>query len=271
MALDNPMEFVGLADGEFTMGSRLGDGEFIEHPRHRVSLSPFFIARTEVTQEQYAEVMGSNPSYHQGSGDLPVDGVSWCEAIRFANEMSDGDPEMEAVYEVSEPENEWEGCSVTWDKDTRGYRLPTEAEWEFAASALVVVRSGEVTVPTGGAPIATAWFKANADQTTHEVAALQPSGVGLHDMFGNVQEWVWDEFAPYGSGHVFDPVGPIANEDPWRIVRGGHALDREKDLRTTRRVRKIPTAQYRFDGLRLALTVFDDAPEVQAANPSDGP
>jgi formylglycine-generating enzyme required for sulfatase activity len=260
---DSPIRFVVLSGGTFTMGSALGHGEYIEHPRHRVTLSPYLIARTEVTQRQYAEVTGKYPSEDGGGGDVPVDSVSWCDALRFANALSEREPGMEPVYEFSWTSGMSADCDVRWNRDRRGYRLPTEAEWEYAARALVPDRrrSGLDDLRDG------AWFSGNSGGYTHPVAELAPNAFGLFDMLGNVQEWVWDGYSVYGSGHEIDPAVPPGSDNPVRLSRGGHAFDRPHEIRVERRVSALSTETWTLNGLRLALSTFEVGPPMEGVSP----
>ena len=182
------MEFVRIPAGEFRMGSRSAQAGDNERPRTRVRISRgFYLGKYEVTQELWQAVTGTNPSRFSGCGRCPVEKVSWNDAqefIRRLNARAGG---------------------------TR-YRLPTEAEWEYAA------RAGTVGDRYGNVD-AIAWHEDNSGERTHPVGQKAPNAWGLHDMLGNVHEWVQDRYGGYPGGLVTDPAGPSSGL--LRVRRGG--------------------------------------------------
>jgi sulfatase modifying factor 1 len=206
------MRLVAIEGGGFWMGSPEDEaGRFDnEGPRHRVQLSPFWLAATEVTQAQWRAVMGSLPPGAQG-GELPVVGVSWCDALRFANALSEREG-LQPAYRFEGPCAH--GGEVDWDRRADGYRLPTEAEWEYAARA-----GGEQRFAGSERLEAVGWFLDNAQGSPRAVAGLSANGFGLHDMSGNVWEWVWDRLGDYPLDEQRDPMGP--HQGATRILRGG--------------------------------------------------
>ncbi|MCX6633601.1 MAG: SUMF1/EgtB/PvdO family nonheme iron enzyme, partial [Acidobacteria bacterium] len=187
----NGVQFVQLQPGEFTMGCSPGDSECFdsEKPPHRVRITQGFqMGRYEVTQEQWQAVLGSNPSRFQGA-TLPVEQVSWDDVqgfLQWLNARNDG-------YR---------------------YRLPTEAEWEYAA------RAGTTDKYAGASALGdAAWYDSNSGGTTHPVGQKRPNAWGLYDMLGNVWEWCQDWYGDYSSGAVDNPTGPSSGSQ--RIVRGG--------------------------------------------------
>jgi formylglycine-generating enzyme required for sulfatase activity len=207
--------------GSFTMGSAEGEGESNEHPAHKVTLTGgFWLMEHEVTQGEWASVMGSNPSYFSRCGtSCPVEQVSWDDAQAFIKKVS--------------------------SRDGIAYRLPTEAEWEYAA------RGGQSYAYAGGNEAgAVAWTSENSGSTTHAACEKARNGYGLCDMSGNVWEWVSDWYGAYPSGAVTDPDGVSAGSD--RVLRGGSWVSYPANARVASRHGR--TLGYRRDrlGLRLA-------------------
>ena len=194
---------VNLPAGAFEMGSAdTGEGRYAdERPQHNVHLSrPFQLAKVPVTQALWLAVMGSNPSEFTGDEQRPVELVSWFDCVRFCNRLSEACG-LSAVYSIGagdEPE-------VRWDRDANGFRLPTEAEWELAARGGL----GASYRYAGSNSIdEVAWYNNNSEAMTHPVGLLAANSWGLHDMSGNVWEWVYDRKGPYSAGDQVDPMGP---------------------------------------------------------------
>ena len=183
------MEFVRVPAGEFRMGSTSAEALGVEFPVTRVRISQgFYLGKYEVTQRQWQEVMGSNPSWFDECGpDCPVENVSWDDVQGFIGRLN------AALGEER-------------------YRLPTEAEWEYAARAGT---SGD----RYGNVDAIAWHKDNSGRRTHPVGQKAPNAWGLHDMLGNVFEWTQDWYGLYPGGEVTDPQGPVSGSG--RVYRGG--------------------------------------------------
>src|SRR5262245_223896 len=192
-----------------------------ESPVHQVVISRAFeIQTTEVTQAQWREVMGSNPSHFQGD-DRPVEQVSWNDAQEFIRRMNQLDK-------------------------GKVYRLPTEAEWEYAC------RAGSTDQGWGGIE-GTGWWHRNSDNQTHPVAQLRPSGWGLYDMLGNVWEYCSDWKAPYAAGPVTDPTGPPHGY--YKLSRGGSWFDVPRAANATFRASPDPDSRTNSQGFRLARSV----------------
>ena len=194
------IEFVWIPAGDFRMGSTSRHADSEEKPVTRVRISRgFYLGKYEVTQGQWEGVMGSNPSrFKNCGGNCPVERVSWDdvqEFIRKLNGKSGG----------------------------RRYRLPTEAEWEYAArgGTTADTYAGDLTNPRGNDPVLNriAWYRENSGRRTHPVGRKAPNGWGLHDMLGNVWEWVGDWYGDYPGGTVTDPSGPGSGS--YRVIRGG--------------------------------------------------
>jgi formylglycine-generating enzyme required for sulfatase activity len=188
------------------MGGTMYD---LEKPIHTVTVSSFSISKYEVTQKEWQEIMGTNPSFFKGD-NLPVERVSWYDAIEYCNKRS--------LKEGLTPAYHGSGDNITCDWNANGYRLPTEAEWEFAAKGggkdyLITQYSGSNSVD------AVAWYDANSERRTHPVGTKAANSLGIHDMSGNVWEWCWDWDGRYSSSFQIDPRGPATGVS--RIVRGG--------------------------------------------------
>jgi formylglycine-generating enzyme required for sulfatase activity len=207
-------EWVQVRAGAFTMGSPRGEeGRDRDETQHAVTLTRGFVMQsTEVTQGQFREVMGYNPSQFSSCGaECPVEGVTWHEAAAYANGLSAREG-LGACYSCSGSGPGVTCAPVGEPYSCRGYRLPTEAEWEYAA------RAG-TTGPRYGDLDAVAWHNGNAGGTTHPVRQKQPNGWGLYDMLGNVWEWCHDWSGDYPGGAARDPAGPGAGSN--RVLRGG--------------------------------------------------
>jgi formylglycine-generating enzyme required for sulfatase activity len=222
------MEFVLIPAGSFTMGA---DKNFKaasddETPQHRVSISkPFYLGKHEVTQAQWEAVMGNNPSRFEGR-DNPVEMVSWDDTQEFIQRL-----------------NRQEGH--------KRYRLPTEAEWEYAA------RAGTTGAYSFGDDVGQlgqyAWYGANCRGRTHPVGQKQPNPWGLYDMHGNVWEWVQDWYGEryYSSSPGTDPKGPSSGY--YRVFRGGCWFFDAERCRSANRNGSTPGLRYNVLGFRLAL------------------
>ena len=237
-----------LPTGEFQMGRASNDPEKRyedELPQHRVEIArAYAMSETEVTQGQYEAVMGTNPSEFVGKEDSarrPVEQVSWYEAIEYCNKLSEREG-LTKCYEV-------EGKVVKWPQGVEclGYRLPTEAEWEYAA------RADEGTVYAGSNKAEdVAWFSENSKGETHEVKSKEklPNQWGLYDLSGNVWEWVWDEYGLYKAESSKNPVGPLLGGS-LRVVRGGSWLNGAGGVRVANRSWNEPGYRDGILGFRL--------------------
>jgi formylglycine-generating enzyme required for sulfatase activity len=238
---------ISVKGGTFYMGSNEGSFRTTERV-HEVTVRPFLLSETEVTQELYTAVMNENPSYFKGN-DLPVDSVSWFDAVLFCNALS--------LRLGLSPAYTIEGENVTWSREARGYRLPTEAEWEFAARGGINGTRGdplERSFFAGGDisanPVDYCWFSPNGARSTHAVKGKLPNQLGLYDMSGNVWEWCWDWYSDYPERPVHDYRGAEAGKV--KIYRGGAYLNSINQLRTTFRIWDTPALKYRTLGFRIA-------------------
>ena len=213
-------EFVRIPAGEFLMVSENGDAD--ERPTHRVRISrDFEMGKYEVTQAQWMAVMGDNPSHFKGS-DLPVETVSWDATQTFIKQLNERDSKYQ-------------------------YRLPTEAEWEYAA------RAGS-TGDYAGNLDAMAWYYTNSGNKTHPVGQKQPNAWGLYDMHGNVWEWCqdWYDSRYYSQSQAVDPQGPSAGS--LRVPRGGGWNCGAVRCRSAFRSSNSPGARRAALGFRLVRT-----------------
>jgi formylglycine-generating enzyme required for sulfatase activity len=237
--------FVAVEPGSFEMGSP--DDEFYrgrDELLHEVTLTQaFWLQTTEVTQRQWQAVMGTNPSQFKAFGpDHPVENVSWEDAVAYLNRLSDMEG-RERCYEGSD----FVGLQCS------GYRLPTEAEWEYAARA-------EIPEARYGDLDAIAWHRGNAEGRPQPVGGLEANPWGFHDMLGNVWEWVQDWHGDYADGES-DPTGPP--DGTHRVARGGSWILDAGGIRAARRGRYMPNYRYGTLGFRAARSQVepDDDPE----------
>jgi formylglycine-generating enzyme required for sulfatase activity len=264
--IDIEIEMVSVPGGSFQMGnpdSNVGYSD--ERPGHTVTLNGFYMGKYQVTQEQYQAVMGSNPSYftsNPASGEVqekrPVESVSWYDALVFCNKLSVAEG-LTPAYRISGSTNptDWgtapASSNSTWNAvqivaGSTGYRLPTEAQWEYAAkggngSPENYTYSGSNTVGN------VAWYETNSGSKTHEVGKKDPNGLGLYDMSGNVWEWCWDWYGSYSSSEQTDPTGAVSGT--YRVVRGGSWYNLAESVRSAYRGSHDPYFRYSGIGFRL--------------------
>ncbi len=205
-------KLVKVPKGTFLMGSPASElARGTDEVQHSVTLTTdFWMSETEVTQRQYRNLMGKSPSNFIGD-DLPVEQVTWVDAAKYCNALSLKE-KLRPCYKIGVLGVMWpDGVNCT------GYRLPTEAEWEYAANPPTPPR----TVYAGSDAVdGVAWYEANGMDKTHPVKTKTPNGRGLYDMSGNAMEWVWDVYqANYEALPATDPMGPQTNAE--RVVRGG--------------------------------------------------
>jgi len=275
------MELKLIPPGDFQMGSpddgtepgrvkevRNNEGillyTYIDETRHWVTLTKsFYIGKYEVTQDQYQAVMGINPSNYTAAipgengtpGRLPVERVSWFDTVEFCNKLSIMDG-LSPVYTITNKETRdnngyltiW-AANVTVDWSKNGYRLPTEAEWEYAC------RAGTTTAYHTGPTISSsdAWFDMPWDKT-HQVGLKTANAWGLYDMHGNVFEWCYDWFIQnqdYAPGPAVDPVLEWVNGAVWRSWRGGSWYWNANVMRSAFRDGHGPDHTNRANGFRV--------------------
>jgi formylglycine-generating enzyme required for sulfatase activity len=202
---------VALPGGEFLMGSNQGNAD--EGPAHKVKVSGFLMDKFEVTHDMFVKAQLPNPSHWQDNPNNPVERVRWRDAKQYCNERS--------LMEGLKPCYNEKTADWVCDWSANGYRLPTEAEWEYAC------RAGTEGPYDFGAPDKLrqyAWFAGNSDQKTHPTGQKKPNRWGLYDMYGNVSEWCEDVYdaAYYRQSPAADPPGPPSpGKDVRRVIRGG--------------------------------------------------
>jgi len=220
----------------------LGDNTRDDNKEHKVSLSSYYIGETEVTQELWLAVMKTNPSNFKGSLKLPVEQVSWFDCIKFCNELT--------VQVMGQEHCVYEGqdASIKADFSKKGFRLPTEAEWEVAAMGGLSQKYAGCNDDNELALYA--WYEGNADGKTHDVGAKKANKYGLYDMSGNVWEWVFDWYDINTPSEGKDPVGVPSGDD--RVSRGGSYLNYVAECSRAYRACEAPQVNYPSFGLRLA-------------------
>jgi formylglycine-generating enzyme required for sulfatase activity len=233
-----PAGYVRISPGTFTMGSPTGEkGREDDETQHAVFVSrAFCMMALEVTQGEWQAAMGNNPSEFKNCGaNCPVEQVSWDDAVGYANALSRRE-ELPECYSGST----FSGISC------KGYRLPTEAEWEYAA------RAGTRGATYGRDIDSVAWYDQNARGSTHVVLQKQPNAWGLYDMLGNVWEWTGDWYDVY-PGRVIDPTGPVSGSG--RVIRGGSWADFARYARASDRVAVPEGSRNSALGFRLVRTM----------------
>ena len=258
--MEIPKSFVLIEGGTFQMGSPETESwRSDDETQHTVTVSNFYMSQYELTQEEYEKVMGNNPSNFSGS-DLPVDNISWLDAVSYCNARSESEG-RKPVYTI-------DGQNVSWDRSANGYRLPTEAEWEYACRAGTVTPfSTETSISAeeanyyGHYPymIEDNYFsQGNLDtqpgeyrQTTVAVNSFAPNAFGLYNTHGNVGEWVWDYYGEYPKTEETDPAGP--DSGTLRVYRGGGWNDFAKNMRSAYRATLAQDKGSFNIGMRLVL------------------
>ncbi len=235
------MTLVRIPSGEFVMG--YAKGGVIDGPPHLVLITqPFYLSAYEVTQEQYERIMKKNPSRFSGRPKNPVDDVTWIDAVTFCNKLSERE-ELAPYYAITDVNN----VTILGGK---GYRLPTEAEWEYACRA-----GSPDNVPfLDDAHLGRfAWMWSNCARMTQPVGEKEPNAFGLYDMYGNVWEWCWDRLGLYSSNVLIDPKGP--DKGKARVLHGnGWWNGEQKKCRPSLRHAALPetTSPNHDFGFRVA-------------------
>ncbi len=220
-------EMIFVKGGCFEMGDISGVGKVREKPVHEVCVNNFYLGKYEVTQKEWKGIMKTKPSYGKRCNDCPVDNISWLEIRKFIMKLN--------------------------EKTGKKYRLPTEAEWEYAARS-----GGKEEVWSGTSDELEledyAWYAFNSLDMTHPVGQKEPNGLGTYDMSGNVFELVWDRYDReyYKSSPIDNPKGALGGSS--RVVRGGGWYGEALSLRTAYRYRIKPSDKFKGVGFRIALS-----------------
>lgn len=238
----NGIELLKIPSGEFIMGSSDYDKEsgIDEKPQHQVKISSFYMSRHEITQKQYSDITGINPSAFKNNINNPVEQVSWEDAVNFCNKLS--------IKTGFKPYYLIKNNTVTTIAGSNGFRLPTEAEWEYAS------RGGATTIFHWGDKINKdyAWYEDNSSSTTHPAGTKKPNAFGLYDMNGNVSEWCFDLYddAFYFTSPVLNPVN-ILNGSA-RVIRGGSRYSPVSKIRSAARNYYYPDSSSNVIGFRIS-------------------
>jgi formylglycine-generating enzyme required for sulfatase activity len=259
-----PDGFVWIQGGTFMMGSPAKEPEREDNEiQHRVTLSSFYMGKYEVTQKEYQEIMETNLRGFKGD-NLPVEMVSWYNAVEYCNKRSEKEGLSPAYNIDKENIDQYNSSSldrfkwtVTWNRNANGYRLPTEAEWEYAC------RAGTKTPFNTGNNLTTSqanyngkWsYNNNAEgenrQKTTPVGSFAPNAWGLYDMHGNVWEFCWDRYGRYASEPQIDPTGTGSKYDYERVSRGGGWHGTAGGARSAARFCENPSHTWEFIGFRV--------------------
>ncbi|WP_437307898.1 SUMF1/EgtB/PvdO family nonheme iron enzyme [Sorangium sp. So ce388] len=259
LAKEAPMRFVRLPGGRFQMGSPASEaGHWEDEARHPAEVWPFEMSVHEVTQKQWTLVMGTRPfDCDYGCGDdLPAQNVRWVDAVRFLNALTDRENKARPANAQRTRCYEEKGGTWTWEPGCTGYRLPTEAEWEYAARAGTETAysfgedAKEACKYGNGADLSAKKNQKYTGWTVNEACAdgfadlapvgrFQPNAWGLHDMHGNVWEWVWDWYGEYPKQAEASYAGPKTGSE--RVLRGGSFLREPERLRCSSRISRGPS------------------------------
>lgn len=259
-------DLIFIKGGTFNMGSPTDEVQReADEDLHEVSINDFYVSAYEVTQKEYESIMGTNPSNFKGE-KLPVENVTWYEAIEYCNKLSEKN-NLTPVYEI-------DGDKVTWNRNANGYRLLTEAEWEYVARAGTTTPfntessiSADESNFYGHYPygIEENYFSQGKletkpgeyRQTTVDVDSFNPNKWGLYNIHGNVREWVYDYYGKYDLKNTDNPTGMATGT--LKVTRGGGWNDYAKHLRSAFRSTLAPDKKMNNTGFRIARNSDDNA------------
>jgi len=261
-----PGQMFYVPGGTFTMGRTTGSGDSNELPSHSVTLNSFFMGKYEVTQAEWIAIMGSNPASVYGVGEnYPVYHIFWHATLKFCNlrSMAEGFTPVYSILGFTNPANwgnnidAWDAVVCNWSAD--GYRLPTEAEWEYAAKG---ASNNPDFIFSGGDDINdVAWYAGNDvsgdyPSGTKPVGLKSPNRLGVYDMSGNVWEWCWDWYngSYYSSSPSINPTGPVSRA--CRVGRGGCWTGDATNCRVVDRQYNFPDNSYYYNGFRLCRSII---------------
>jgi formylglycine-generating enzyme required for sulfatase activity len=260
--------FVLVKSGSFIMGSPLYErGRNRGETTHRVKINSFFMAKYQVTQKEYKELMGVNPSIFEGE-NFPVENVSWFDALEYCNRRSQQEG-LTLAYKIDIKRIDLNNLNrttrwlVTWNREANGYRLPTEAEWEYAAKGGHET-PGDFIFPGTNTHADAAWYSGNSGGTTHPVGTKDPNSLELYDMSGNVWEWCWDWYGDYTATiptnpttSQNDPVGAYVGSH--RVIRGGSWYDSAGYIRSSARYFYVPAERSIGIGFRIVRSAVPES------------
>jgi formylglycine-generating enzyme required for sulfatase activity len=254
--LNNNMIYIN--GGMFIMGSPVNEeGRASNEIQRNITVGSFYISRFPITQKEFQEIMGHNPSSFKGD-NLPVENITWWDALEYCNRRSQRE-RLTPVYTIDKSQG-----TAAWNRSASGYRLPTEAEWEYAC------RAGTTTPYNTGIKITSDQANFNGvwqeellnefgvitrinrgeyRKKTTQVGTFAPNARGLYDMHGNVWEWCWDLFGPYASGTHTNPTGMISGYS--RVMRGGSWSNSATNIRSAYRVDYDPGSKGNDIGFRV--------------------
>ncbi len=257
-------DMILIPSGSFQMGNTLGGGESDELPVHNVQLDAFFIGEYEVSQQEWVSIMGNNPASVYGVGDFyPIYNINWYAILKYCNLCSLND-NLTPVYSINgttdpsswgsvptSSNSTWDAVTCNWNAN--GYRLPTEAEWEYAARG---AQNTPDYIYAGSNSIGeVAWYTGNSGNLTHPAGddlnpVMYSEGGAVYNLSGNIWEWCWDWYGAYSSEQQDNPTGPINGSG--RIHRGGAFWSDSGNCRLTKRYGGSPYETYTNIGFRLA-------------------
>ena len=263
----NVPEMVYVEGGTFTMGcteEQEADCFNDESPAHEVTVNSFYMGKYEVTQGEWESLMGENPSHFSDCGsNCPVENVAWYGVVVYCNRLSEQAGLTPCYYSDNEFTNVYGKSGQTWSLPNagevywqiaaNGYRIPTEAEWEYAARG--GMQSEGYKFAGGNDVSAVAWYSDNSSSSTHAVGGKAPNELGLFDMSGNVSEWCWDWWDSnyYSESIRCQPQGP--NSGTLRVLRSGGEDGNTRSCRVSRRGSGNPGNSYVSLGFRLVSSL----------------